>query len=264
MADTDAATVHAAEAAIFDRKKLSLEAAASAGLPGRFAWIQLDGLRASVATAHQFGFLNVVEGVTDESASALPEALDRFAAPHHATVVATSPSPDLIARLRSGGFEPAATRPIAYLRLDSASLHTAIMDRWEIRQVNTGQEAILFADILDAGYAASNDVSSLIRAEHARAEVRAFIAFGDSVPLAAAAMSAHRTGAVLGGASTLSMARGAGAQSALLMHRLRVARDIGCPLAAASAAPGSPSIRNLARLGFTVVDRTAWRLTRSS
>jgi GNAT superfamily N-acetyltransferase len=66
---------------------------------------------------------------------------------------------------------------------------------------------------------------------------------------------------VLGGAATLPAARGAGAQTALLAHRLSLAGHLGAPLATATAAPGSPSIRNLAGAGFTIVERTAWRLS---
>jgi len=261
MSDPCAAAVHAAELAVFQRKELMLKAASSSGLPGRFGSFHLGGLRASLATEPHYDFLNVVECVNNETLPALADTLDRFDAQNRPTVVATSPSPRLIARLRGDGYEPAPARPIAYMSLHAIHPNDTITEPWQIREVATRQDQIRFAALLEAGYEANNDVRSLIRAEHARPEIRAFIALRDNQPVAAAAMSVHRTGAVLGGASTLPPARGTGAQSALLLHRLRVARALGCTLATASAAPGSPSIRNLARLGFTVVERTAWRLT---
>ncbi|WGW13149.1 hypothetical protein LWF01_05095 [Saxibacter everestensis] len=105
---------------------------------------------------------------------------------------------------------------------------------------------------------ASSEVGALIRTEHALPAVRAFIASRNGQPLAAAAMSLHATCAVLGGASTLPAARDLGAQTALLAHRLSLAANLGASLAAATAAPASPSIGNLTKLGFTVVARTAW------
>lgn len=263
MADIGTTALQAADLAIYERKQLALDAAASAGLAGRFDSFRLGGLRGSVATAEQFGFLNVVEGLTDESMWDLPEVLERIDAPVHPTIVATSPSDALIARLHSGGYEPAPVRPIAYLRLDATPHDATIMDQWQVREVHTRQDALLFEDVLDAGYAATDDVRSLIRAEHALPEIRGFLAFDDSQPAAAAAMSLHGNTVVLGGASTLAHARGTGAQTALLRHRLHVARTLGCSLATATAAAGSPSLRNLARLGFTVVERTAWRRART-
>lgn len=57
----------------------------------------------------------------------------------------------------------------------------------------------------------------------------------------------------LGGAATAAAHRGRGLQSALLVHRLRLARELGCTMAAATAVPGEQSARNMARLGFTLL-----------
>lgn len=258
-------SVHAAELAVFERKSLSLCAGADAGLPGRFESFHMGGLRASMATADQYDFLNTVEGLNEHTFEILPDVLTRFPDPHQATIVATSPSQSLIDRLLGENYAPGPVRPIAYLRpIGIVTLGGAIIDQWQIHEVSTAQDAKLFADLLHAGYAATNDVGALIRAEHALPGVRGFIASRNDQPLAAAAMSLHNTGAVLGGASTLPAARGAGAQSALLRHRLRLVKILGVPLATATAAPGSPSVRNLAKLGFTVVERTAWRFNRAN
>lgn len=253
-------SVQDAELAVFERKSLSLDAAAAAGLPGRFESFRMGGLRASTATANQYGFLNTVEGLNEQSVEILPDVLKRFPDPHQATVVATSPSQSLIDRLLCNGYQLAPVRPITYLRPNTKTQPDGTgTDEWQIHEVSTTQDAKLFTNLLDAGYAATSDVRALIRAEHALPVLRRFIAIRNGKPLAAAAMSLHPTGTVLGGASTLPAARGTGAQSALLRHRLRLVRTLGAPLSAATAAPGSPSVRNLAKLGFTIVERTSWR-----
>jgi hypothetical protein len=255
-------SVEAAELAVFARKRLMLDAAAGARLPGRFESFGVGGLRAGLATADQYGFLNTIEGVTEQSAGALPDAIKRFPDPRRITIVAMSPSQNLIDWLRGEGYEPAPGRPIAFLRL-SADYNTSRMwaEPWRIREVFGQDEMTSFLDLLDEGYAASSAVGALIRTEPGRPAIRGFVASRNGRPLAAAAMSLHPTGAVLGGASTLPAARGTGAQRTLLAYRLSLAAELGASLATATAAPGSPSISNLAKLGFTVVERPAWRLS---
>ncbi|WP_028279375.1 hypothetical protein [Arthrobacter sp. H5] len=261
MPDTVEESIQAAELAIFQRKSLSLAAASAAGLLGRFESFLHGGLRASMATADHYGFLNTVEGLDDQSVKALPDVVKQFPGQHQPTLVATTPSLSLVDRLLRDGYTPAPIRPIAYLRPSTKiRLDGIVTDEWQIHEVSTKKDARLFLALLDAGYAASSEVEALIRAEHAHPMVRGFIASSNDQPLAAAAMSLHPTGAVFGGASTLSAARGTGAQAALLTYRLQLARALDIPLATATAAPGASSIRNLARLGFTIVERTAWRL----
>lgn len=196
------------------------------------------------------------------SVMALPAVLKQFPARHQPILVATSPSPSLTEQLLRDGYTPAPTRPIAYRYSGSANRLPGVdAGEWEIHEVSSKNDARLFLDLLDAGYDVPGEIGALIRAEHAHPRVRGFMAFRNGHPLAAAAMSFHRKGAVLGGASTLPAARGSGAQTALLAHRLQLASVFHAPLVAASAASGSPSIRNLAGLGFTIVERTAWRRT---
>jgi len=57
----------------------------------------------------------------------------------------------------------------------------------------------------------------------------------------------------LSGDSTLPRYRRRGLQQAIQRYRLSLARDAGCDLAVAEAAPGSPSQRNMERLGFGIV-----------
>ncbi|TYC96624.1 hypothetical protein FQ377_13630 [Arthrobacter echini] len=251
-------SAHWAELAVFARKSAALDAAAGAGLSGRFESFCVDELRVSMATAGPYGFLNTIEGVSEESVEVLPDALERFPDPRQVTVVATGPSQSLRERLLSEGYEQAPVRPIAYLNARTEGPSEAVSG-WEIHEVCAQENAQQFLDLLTAGYAAPREVSALIRAEHTVPAVRGFIACRDGEPLAAAAMSLHPTGAVLGGASTLHAARGNRAQAALLTHRLHVAEALNISLTTATAAPGTSSIRNLAHLGFTIVERTAWR-----
>ncbi len=76
------------------------------------------------------------------------------------------------------------------------------------------------------------------------------VAYDDDEPVATAAL--HRVGEVawLGAAGTLPEARGRGAQTALLRHRLRLAAELGASRVVAKAVPGSVSERNLMRAGF--------------
>ena len=57
----------------------------------------------------------------------------------------------------------------------------------------------------------------------------------------------------LGGAATDAAYRGRGLQSALVVHRLRLAQRLGCTVAAATAEPTGQSARNLERLGFRLL-----------
>jgi len=72
----------------------------------------------------------------------------------------------------------------------------------------------------------------------------------DRRPLATASLTVRRGVATLGGMSTVPAERGRGVQSALIRHRIRVARELGCDLVTSTAAPNSQSERNLIRHGF--------------
>ena len=81
--------------------------------------------------------------------------------------------------------------------------------------------------------------------------------------VATGAMSLNDDVAHLAGASTIANWRGRGAQSALLVARLRFAVDSGCDLAMMAAQPGSASQRNAERQGFRLAyTRTKWRKSR--
>jgi GNAT superfamily N-acetyltransferase len=101
--------------------------------------------------------------------------------------------------------------------------------------------------------AARRASDAFARAAHAVDGDGMVIAFGahDDAPIGAASMTFRGTVATLGGMSTVPEHRRRGVQAALVDHRLRVAAGRDCTLAAATAASGGDSERNLIRLGFT-------------
>lgn len=80
-----------------------------------------------------------------------------------------------------------------------------------------------------------------------------YFATVDGVLAGTAGVDLHAGTADLFGTSTLPGARGRGAQTALLHARLAAAEAAGCDLVFARTSPGSPSQRNLERLGFRPV-----------
>jgi GNAT superfamily N-acetyltransferase len=72
----------------------------------------------------------------------------------------------------------------------------------------------------------------------------------DGRPVGCASLSIRNGVATLGGMSTVPSERGRGVQRAMILHRLRVARDQGCDIVTSSAVPGGASERNLIRHGF--------------
>ena len=79
------------------------------------------------------------------------------------------------------------------------------------------------------------------------------LALVDGMPAACGSLTVVGSVGWLGGAATDPARRGRGLQSALVAHRLRLATEMGCTLAAATALPDGQSARNLERLGFTLL-----------
>jgi len=95
---------------------------------------------------------------------------------------------------------------------------------------------------------------------------RRYVAFVDDQPAAYAAMfvSTSTHTAVLAAAGTVPPLRRRGCQAALVRRRLSDAAAADCDLVAVEATPGSPSQRNLERLGLRLaVTRVLWTLERS-
>ena len=80
-----------------------------------------------------------------------------------------------------------------------------------------------------------------------------FIAVVDGVSAACGSLAVSDGVGWVGGAATLAAQQGKGLQSALVNHRLRLAHELGCDLAAATALPDGQSAQNLVRLGFQLL-----------
>jgi GNAT superfamily N-acetyltransferase len=166
-------------------------------------------------------------------------------------LTSTTLDADSEAILRAGGLMRATDRMLALRRLGDVPPS-------EEPGVVSAVDADEFMDVLLAGYEVDGVVAAFIDAEHRASAVSRFLALDRTMPIAAGAMTVHGDVAVVGGAATLPAYRGAGAQAALLRHRLAVAARAGCGLAVATAKPGSASAANLRRAGFRTVRRTAW------
>lgn len=255
-----------AEHALHDRSRIAFAAAQTTGLPGRFHTFENENLRALLTTSPELAFLNSVSGVNEHSVSALPRLLTTFsAAGAPAPVLITGEeTQDLRERLCWHGFTQAGRRPVAMTDLPISRRDNTLDPpqrgrELRVTEASTEEGTALFLRVLLAGYAASVAVSRFIDAEHRATHVRRFIAWRGRDPVAAGAMSVHEDVVVLGGAATLSAARGVGGQTVLVHHRLQHAATLGCVAATATAAPDSPSMRTLARAGFTLRSRQAWQ-----
>ncbi|TVT21343.1 GNAT family N-acetyltransferase [Amycolatopsis acidiphila] len=242
-----------AERALHRRAELAFAAARDAGLPGRFETWERVGVLAAVVSAPGLSFLSTLSGVTPQTVAAATDIVRASAWQGAAPTVLVSEELDETGeRLSSAGFVRAADRMLAIRQLignpPPAGDPVAVTD--DAR----------FLDVLLAGYEVDGEVGAFIAAEHRHPDVRRFAVLHDAAPIAVAGMTKHGVVAVLGGAATLREHRGRGAQSVLLLHRLRLAAEDGCVLAVASARPGSVSATNLAKAGFELHRRAAWSM----
>lgn len=245
--------VSAAHHAIFARTALALDATAHRYPSDTFAtWTAGDNC-AVRASAPELGFLSTLTIPAPISADELGRQLtdERWRGESPVVVFTVPPDAERDA-LSDLGYLPADPRPLAIRQLAEAPGPAQI-------QVQPVADADLdqALDVLVRGYAASSAVAHLIEDEHRHPSVRLLAATDSGRMIAVAAWSRHGEVAVLGGAGTLPSDRGKGAQTALLQERLRLAHAEGCTLAVATAAPNSPSVRNLARAGFGVIERPA-------
>lgn len=255
--------IKTAERRLHDRGRLAFAAAASAGLPGHFRAFEVEGLLGLLTTSPGLEFLNSVSGVTEDSLDAVPDVLAAFAsvgAPSPVLTIA-EPTAALDEQLHRLGFAPSGPRPAAVAGLPARHDETrhGAGGQLRVNEAKANDELQLFLNILTAGYAAPAQLATYMLIEHSTTALRRFLAWHGDEPVAAAAMSLHGNVVVLGGAATLPAARGTGAQLALLHHRLHQATHTGYAAVTATAAPDSPSLRNLTRAGFTIWPRAGWR-----
>ena len=106
-----------------------------------------------------------------------------------------------------------------------------------------------FADVMRPG--AGEEEFGRIMA--ARDEAVLVLAWAEGEPAGTGSLVIDGGVGWLSGDSTLPRYRRRGLQQAIQRSRLSLARDAGCDLAVTEAAPGSPSQRNMERLGFRIV-----------
>lgn len=80
-----------------------------------------------------------------------------------------------------------------------------------------------------------------------------FIAVLDGSTAACGSLAVSDGVGWVGGAATLAAHQGKGLQSALIAFRLRLAHELGCELAAATALADGQSAQNLVRMGFQLL-----------
>lgn len=239
----------------------SLQAAAIAALvPSSLAAAeQLDG-----GTLVAFGrgrYVNraVGVGLGGMAAGAIVAATDEFY--EHRSMAASleiGPWVDdaLLAALAGAGYRLERFRNVYAIDL------AGIPEATTVRVVRVDSATAMVRQAILAGDAPADSEARRISDEYcvAAAAVEGahdFVAMvGD---LAAACGSLNVVGDIgwLGGAATLPAHRCSGLQSELVTHRLLLARQLGCALAAATALPGGQSARNLERLGFSLLHTQA-------
>lgn len=132
-------------------------------------------------------------------------------------------------------------------------------DGLSIRRVNAGDEADvrLFATTAVSGFVPTGQemtelMLELPMREARRPEALNYLAFiGDQAAGAGSASADGEVGSLFG-VSVLPPFRRRGVQQHLLAHRLRELRERGVKVATIGSLPGSPTARNVLRMGFAV------------
>lgn len=120
-----------------------------------------------------------------------------------------------------------------------------------------GERRDAFAGILEVAYGHDRPLTEWSASLIDRPGWRAYMAFDGDVPVATGALFVHGHTGWLGFAATHPDHQGRGAQSALVVTRIRAARELGCETIVVETAEDRPdrparSFRNLTRLGFQV------------
>lgn len=249
------------ERAVHRRGRLAFGAATAGGLPGRFEVFELGGLQALLTTSPELGFLNSVTGVNARSLAALPEVLAAFAAAG-APIPAVVGSSDNLASIEQRTECRAASgpvRPIAMLVLQSRGDWNIPSNDLQVRPaVGKGP-----------GHLSRGALSRLRGPRRTRPVPRhrtlgpagaALCGLAGRAPRGRSGDVTARRRCSPGRSDDRAGPPGYGVQAALLRGRLEAAAEAGARCAVATAAADAPSVRNLARSGFTVHLRHSWFL----
>jgi GNAT superfamily N-acetyltransferase len=245
-------------AAMQERMDLMLAAARESQLPGTFESWRAGDLYATRASDPELRFLCSLSVSGSPTIEDLRVAMadPRWEGIAPTIVFDEHPEPPIDDMLRDSGYTEHGWRPMAVRSLDGndEGSDTPLTGPFQVLPVGDA-DLEEFVTVLLAGYEATGVGARFIEAGHRSPEIQRFAVWSEGHMIATAGMSLHGEVAALGGASTLSAARGQGAQSLLLRYRLLVARQTGCAWAVATAGYGSQSARNMERAGFAVHNR---------
>jgi GNAT superfamily N-acetyltransferase len=126
-----------------------------------------------------------------------------------------------------------------------------------VREIRAG-ELDFFASLYERAYYHGRKIPARlahfrmasIKARFGRPGWRFYLASVDGLPAGGATLHADREVASLAGAATVFTMRGRGCQSALLAHRIQVARALGIDVVVSRCQANSASQRNLERAGL--------------
>lgn len=153
------------------------------------------------------------------------------------------------------GYRPAWFRSVFVQ--DVATAAPTVRSGLEVRAVEDEADFAAWHGVTVAGFGVGTGRPREIARRWGEALVRLdpdrlLIARLDGVPVGVASLAVIDDVGLLGGMTTMPDARNQGVQNGLISFRLRRARELGCTIAATSAAPGSISERNLRRGGFEI------------
>lgn len=157
-----------------------------------------------------------------------------------------------LAVISSRGFDPCWFRSVFAL----VPAVPAVGHSTDVRIERVGDDDLgRWLDVFNSGFEADHGAALVANDEIGRASFLApdsqtFLAHLDGRPVGCGSFQIVGGVAWLGGAATLPEFRRRGVQAALVAHRLRLAAELGCELAAVTALSNGPSARNIVRLGF--------------
>ncbi len=146
---------------------------------------------------------------------------------------------------------------VLVLDLASAEAFASAAAGVEVREAKTDSELDAWALLAAQGFSAPEPPTEpelrLAVTASRRSGARFLIGVVDAAPAGSGQLEIDGDVAWLSGDSTQPRFRRRGVQSSLQRARLTIAREAGCRLAVTESVPGSPSQRNMERLGFRVV-----------
>lgn len=167
-------------------------------------------------------------------------------------------SEETLARLTGAGFAPIWFRSVHACPIEAADgdvtaaghLRLVVVDELNLER---WIDVLAIGNGIVAGEArARSDEYALVA--HGAVGATDFLAFDGDRAIGCGSIQREGETAWFGGAATVPSERGRGVQLELLRHRLRIAADLGCSVAAATASSGGVSARNLGRAGLERID----------